>query len=76
MAAIADYLDLTYATVRGYHGHAEKRRRDHHPRPGDFPPPDAQFGRSPVWLRSTIDQWQKNRPGSGAGGGRPRKPPT
>ncbi|GAB3435434.1 hypothetical protein [Flindersiella endophytica] len=75
MAAIADYLGLTYATVRGYHGHAEKRRRDGNPRPGDLPPPDAQFGRSPVWLRTTIERWSTSRPGSGAGGGRPRRSP-
>jgi predicted DNA-binding transcriptional regulator AlpA len=37
---------------------------------GDFPEPDATFGRSPAWLPETIDNWQANRPGRT---GRPRK---
>jgi predicted DNA-binding transcriptional regulator AlpA len=37
---------------------------------GDFPEPDATFGRSPAWLPETIDAWQANRPGRT---GRPRK---
>ncbi|MFE6305059.1 hypothetical protein [Nocardiopsis sp. NPDC057823] len=64
---------LTAATVEGYHRHAAKRRRDGAPRPGDFPPPDQVFGRSPVWEPETIDKWARARPGKGAGGGRPRK---
>ena len=40
---------------------------------GDFPQPDRHFGRSPVWLRSTVERWKAERPGRGAGGGRPRK---
>ncbi|MEV2277687.1 hypothetical protein AB0I72_19075 [Nocardiopsis sp. NPDC049922] len=64
---------LTRGTVAVYHRGAEKRRRDGAPRPGDFPPPDRKYGRSPVWLPETIDQWVENRPGRGAGGGRPPK---
>jgi predicted DNA-binding transcriptional regulator AlpA len=73
MEAVAEYLGLAYKTVRSYHNVAEKRRRENQSRPGDFPPPDAQFGRSPVWSPETIDAWKANRPGRGAGGGRPRK---
>ncbi|WP_344968237.1 hypothetical protein [Salinactinospora qingdaonensis] len=70
-----DGSPLSEATVRGYHNHASQRRRDGCPRPGDFPPPDQTFGRSPVWLPETIDRWATNRPGRGTGGGRPRKHP-
>lgn len=65
--------ELTYKTVRGYHQHAEQRRRAGTPRPGDLPEPDERFGRSPVWLPETIDRWASSRPGHGAGGGRPAK---
>lgn len=73
MEAVADHLGLSYKTVRSYHNVAEKRRREQNSRPGDFPSPDAQFGRSPVWLLETIDTWKASRPGRGVGGGRPRK---
>lgn len=69
----AHALGLTYRTVRNYHQVAERRRRDGGIRPGDFPPPDMRYGRSPVWKASTIKRWAANRPGRGAGGGRPRK---
>jgi len=38
-----------------------------------MPPPDARFGRTPVWRPATIQEWVRRRPGRGAGGGRPRK---
>jgi predicted DNA-binding transcriptional regulator AlpA len=40
---------------------------------GDAPAPDGKLGNTPYWNRSTITRWLKNRPGQGAGGGRPRK---
>ncbi len=40
---------------------------------GDMPKPDRVIGRSPVWRRETIDAWLAERPGRGAGGGRPPK---
>jgi hypothetical protein len=64
---------LTESTVRSYHDAATKRRNDECPRPGDFPAPDQHFARTPVWLEATVDTWATNRPGRGAGGGRPRK---
>ncbi|MXM66100.1 hypothetical protein GR925_22275 [Streptomyces sp. HUCO-GS316] len=73
LEALAEKTGLTYATVRSYHNHAEARRRDGNPRPGDLPPPDKRFGRSPAWLEKTIDELLANRPGRGAGGGRPPK---
>ena len=39
------------------------------PRPDDR---DRRTG-SPLWLESTVDAWKRDRPGRGAGGGRPRK---
>ena len=42
------------------------------PKAGDFPEPDARFGGHPAWTETTVEQWAANRPGRGAGGGRPR----
>ncbi|MEB3367436.1 hypothetical protein [Saccharopolyspora mangrovi] len=42
----------------------------------DFPEPDALIGDTPGWLperEAEIRQWESNRPGQGAFGGRPRK---
>lgn len=81
------YLDLSgaakvagvhYRTMRNYHHIAERNRRlaEEHAdpsfvKPGDLPKPDNTFGRSPVWLPATIEQWLQSRPGRGVGGGRP-----
>lgn len=73
LADLAEKTGLAYETVRSYHNHAEARRREGNPKPGDLPPPDQRFGRSPAWLETTIDMWRANRPGRGAGGGRPPK---
>lgn len=73
LPAVADMLGLTGRTVRNYHQGSERRRRLGDPRPGDFPPPDMRFGRTPVWKVSTIRSWKNRRPGRGAGGGRPRR---
>lgn len=76
LAEIAEHLGLGVTTVRNYHQRAERNRREHRERPGDFPPPDQHFGRTPVWRAATIAQWQRTRPGRGAGGGRPRREPS
>jgi transposase len=42
-----------------------------------FPEPDAMTGRTPGRARGRreeIENWERRRPGQGAGGGRPRKP--
>ncbi|MBT1182098.1 hypothetical protein JS531_09100 [Bifidobacterium sp. CP2] len=39
----------------------------------NLPEPDAIIGRTRGWLPETIDEWNRNRPGRGVGGGRPRK---
>lgn len=62
---------VAYATMRYYLQQARAHRAAGKPRPGDLPEPDRYFGRSPAWRRSTITTWLDNRPGQGAGGGRP-----
>lgn len=78
LRAAAEVAEVKYRTMRNYHQTAERRRRlaaeKNDPsiiRPGDLPPPDEIYGRSPVWKLSTINAWKRTRPGRGAGGGRP-----
>lgn len=40
---------------------------------GDAPRPDDYVGATPLWRKSTIEKWMRERPGQGIGGGRPRK---
>jgi len=70
---IAHLAGVEVVTARTYHTRATANRRAGTPKPGDLPAPDQVFGQSPVWTRDTIDTWLKQRPGRGAGGGRPRK---
>jgi len=76
---LAEFAGVTYATMRGYHGHAQQRRADPvengPPLRGDLPAPDAYFGRTPVWRVSTARRWLSKRPGQGSGGGRPAHRP-
>lgn len=52
---IADLLDIAPSTFTAY----VKR--------GQAPAKDGQYdGRTPYWLRSTIDGWRTNRPRAGA----------
>lgn len=30
---------------------------------GYFPVPDQQYGRTPLWRQSTVDEWKKGRKG-------------
>ena len=43
---------------------------------GRMPAPSGHFGRTPWWDRAVIVAWLEQRPGRGAGGGRPRKDTT
>lgn len=74
LADIAERLGIGVESVRTYHSKAIRNRREGLPRPGDLPPPDAVFGRSPVWRTSTVERWIRRRPGAGAGGGRKPAP--
>lgn len=59
---VAKLLGWKEQTVRKYR--TESRR--------DFPEADGMKGVSPWWRPETITTWRDNRPGRGAGGGRPR----
>lgn len=50
---------------------AKLRRAAGESRPGDMPAEDARVGNSPVWTMKTYRAWDKQRPGMGAGAGRP-----
>jgi hypothetical protein len=70
LAEIAADIDVTVGSMRVYHQRALKNRRDNTTRPGDLPPADATFSRTPAWTRQTVDAWKLKRPGRGSGGGR------
>jgi predicted DNA-binding transcriptional regulator AlpA len=70
---LSEMLGVTYNSARTYHGRAEINRRRGKSKPGDLPPPDRRFGRSPVWRLSTIERWMPHRPGRGTGGGAPER---
>jgi predicted DNA-binding transcriptional regulator AlpA len=59
---VAARIGVVAATVHRYHSK------------GIMPAPDGQKGRTPLWRASTIDAWE--RPGRGAGGGRPSQKGT
>lgn len=59
LTEVADYLGITKGALARY----------------KLPEPDATVGKARGWLQETIDQWNANRPGKGAGAGRPRKHP-
>lgn len=65
-AAVAALLKLGAPTVRIYLKRTRARAAAGDPvRDQDFPLPDETFGRSPVWRKSTINNWLSARPGSG-----------
>jgi hypothetical protein len=69
LAQIADRMGWKLKTARTLHHRASRRRAAGKARPGDLPKEDWRFGRTPVWLEKTIDDWEARRPGQGAGGG-------
>lgn len=72
IADIAELLGIGVPSARTYHQRARQNERDGQPKPGDMPAPDRHFGRSPAWKSETITEWMQQRPGQGAGGGRPK----
>ncbi|MDO5067429.1 MAG: helix-turn-helix domain-containing protein [Propionibacteriaceae bacterium] len=59
---IAVLLGLSKSTINNYRS------------TGRFPPEDGVVGGStPYWWPSTVRDWQRNRPGKGAGAGRKPK---
>ena len=71
IAKVAEVIGVSPRTVSSYATRARRRREAGTSRPGDFPPHDSTFGRTPVWHRDTIRKWIEDRPGKGVGGGRP-----
>lgn len=47
---VAEYLNLHKDTITAYRARKQ------------MPDPDKQYGRTPLWLRSTIDEWRLNQP--------------
>lgn len=73
LADLAQLLGVQTETISFYRAHSKpgKRYADH-----PFPAEDRKFGRSPVWSPGRAEEiktWDKERPGRGSGGGRPRK---
>lgn len=66
---IAERMNWTVKTARTMQNRANRRRAAGQSRPGDLPKEDHRLGRVPLWLNTTIDQWERDRPGQGAGGG-------
>jgi len=69
---LADKLGISIESARAYNARATHHRKlaaryadPNYVRPGDLPEPDAYFGQSPAWNESTIDEWDKARPGRG-----------
>jgi predicted DNA-binding transcriptional regulator AlpA len=57
LTEIARQLGITTASVAQAH----------------LPPADAVIGKTRGWKQETVEQWVKQRPGRGVGGGRPRR---
>lgn len=75
LKAVAKICGVTTATVSNLLSDS-KPGRPLEGRP--FPAPDGRIGKSPWWRterRDEIADWMANRPGRGAGGGRPRIQP-
>ena len=69
---LAEVLGVSLESARAYNSRATHHRKQaaltgdpSYVRPGDLPMPDRYAGQSPLWFRSTIDEWMKNRPGRG-----------
>lgn len=62
---VSALTDIKPNVLRVYLSQARGRREQGIFDPSDFPEPDFQFGKSPVWLESTVRRWQGARPGKG-----------
>lgn len=64
LAAIAARLGVQVNTAQVYHKRAVRNRREGTEKPWDMPEPDAVFGRTPAWRRSSVEAWIAARPGT------------
>ncbi len=62
-AAVALHLGVSRDTVTRYQ---QPDRAQY-----GFPEPDGRIGGRPWWWSTTIEAWEAQRPGKGAGAGRP-----
>ncbi len=70
-ADLAELLGVKPATIRHYRAASLPGGRSAAP---PFPAPDDRLGNAPAWSadrKREILDWAANRPGQGAGGGRP-----
>ncbi|SIJ95668.1 hypothetical protein [Mycobacteroides abscessus] len=68
---VAAEMGWSVKTARNRHHDANTNRANNTEKPGDLPEPDHHIGNKPVWKPATIATFKANRPGRGAGGGRP-----
>jgi hypothetical protein len=81
-ATMADDLGISVAGMYAHNNRARHRRSCRTPgckalgestcnglgpQPGDLPPADKVFGRSPVWYDATYQAWKAGRTGRRAG---------
>lgn len=66
---LAEFAGVSVKTIRKYHQRATDARRRHEVNPDEvklsdalLPPPDYQFGQSPVWREVTARKWMNKRP--------------
>jgi hypothetical protein len=71
LTSVGELLGISSRSVTQYRSDSNAGRRyAEHP----FPEPDGYSGRSPYWhptRKLEILRWAQQRPGQGAGGGRP-----
>lgn len=63
---------VSKATAQQNRSRHNARRGTPEARAGDMPPEDKTIGRSPFWLMASYRTWDANKPGKGAGAGRPK----
>ncbi|MDO3042077.1 helix-turn-helix domain-containing protein [Mycobacteroides abscessus] len=71
LATLAEEMGWKPATASTMLWRAERRRKEGTPKPGDLPEPAGRIGKSPYFWETDIARWKQERPGPGAGGGRP-----
>ena len=55
---VSELTGSSVETLRTLHWRAKKNRDKGTPKPGDMPPPDKIYGRTPTWLPETIRKWR------------------
>lgn len=58
---VAELIGVAPRSIRVYHQRASNRRRAGKATDTDMPAPADQFGRTPVWTRDSIQEWDAKR---------------